>query len=217
MPAGARNASIRVLTTVTLALCGWLGVASHAQAQIGTAIVVTTTADTEANDSACSLREAIIASNTNGIADFSAAGCSGLGIDSIRFALGSGTPTIDIGATPLPTITDRVTISGNTGGATRVVLNGPAGLTGLHVGPTAANSTLRFLVMQQFLRAVHLQGAGSVLISSYIGTDASGMSAVPNGTGVFIEGDNCSGQGFSGQWVDGHSNAHAASFASLQS
>ena len=83
-----------------------------------------------------------------------------------------------------------MTIAGNTGGQTRAVLNGPAGLTGLHVGPTAADSTLRFLVIQGFATGVHLQGAGSVLISSYIGTDANGVSAIPNETGVLIEADD---------------------------
>lgn len=177
------------ICTLVLILALLLALTDGAHAQIGSIIQVTTTADTEAADGACSLREAIIASNTNANADFTALSCQGTGIDSIRFGLGSGTPLIEVGGIPLPTITDRVTIAGNTGGATRVALNGPGGLTGLDVGPTAADSTLRFLVIQQFLIGIRLQGDRSVLISSYIGTDASGMSAVPNGTGVLIEGD----------------------------
>jgi CSLREA domain-containing protein len=183
----APSASIRVLATFTLALCMALASSAHAQ---GSIIQVTTTADTTAADGFCSLREAIMASNTNSIADGSTTGCQGTGIDSIRFGLGAGNPSINIGATPLPTITDRVTIAGNTGGATRVELRGPGGNTGLQIGPTAGSSTLRFLVMSNFLTAIHIEGAGSVLISSYIGTDATGMIMRGNGTGVLLQGDN---------------------------
>ncbi len=190
MPVMARSASIRVLATSILATLGWLAIASSAHAQVGSIIQVTTPADTVTPDGFCSLREAIIASNTNGAGDSSAPSCTGTGIDSIRFGLGAGNPFVNVGATPLPMITDRVTIAGNTGGATRVELRGPGGNTGLHIGPTAGSSTLRFLVMSNFLTAIHIEGAGTVLISSYIGTDPTGLIMRGNGTGVLLQGDN---------------------------
>jgi CSLREA domain-containing protein len=174
--------------------------ASSDPASAGIIILVNTTEDVVDGDGDCSLREAIIAANTNTITD----GCgSGVwsGADSIRFQLGSGNPIIQVGATPLPTVTEQVTIAGNTGGATRVTLDGPrpaASTTGLDIGPSATNSTIRFLVVYNFTLGIHLRGAGSVLISSYIGPDSTGMGAWGNGTGVTIGADTVRVGGTSG-------------------
>src|SRR5215471_12845789 len=88
-------------------------------------ITVNSTNDIQANDGQCTLREAIIAANTNtasgGMAGECAAGSAGL--DNIVFNVGSGNPQINVSGT-FPTITEPVSINGNTGGATRIVING---------------------------------------------------------------------------------------------
>jgi CSLREA domain-containing protein len=178
MKAKARSAPKPILVWSVLALLGGLIFSGTASAQVGSIIQVTTAVDSTSADGFCSLREAIIASNTNSNADGSASGCAGTGIDSIRFSLGSGTPTISL-LTALPDITDRVTISGNTGGATRVLLQEldfvPPIAAGLHVTSTAANSNLRFLWLRTFNTGFWLQGAGSVLTSSWIGENEYGV------------------------------------------
>jgi CSLREA domain-containing protein len=188
MPAGAHSASNRTLATFTLVFAGWLAVAGSAHAQIGSIILVTTTADTVAADGGCSLREAIIASNTNSIADFSTTGCAGTRTDSIRFALGSGTPQIQV-LSALPEITAQVTISGNTGGATRVELRGPGsgGFSGLVV--KANGTTVRGLVINNFNGSgIVIQTTSVTVTNCLIGTAADGVSPLPNHWGVYIDG-----------------------------
>ena len=84
-------------------------------------ITVSTAVDEDVDNGVCSLREAIIAANTNASYHGCAAANAGVN-DTIQFALGAGTPTINISTTPLPTITQWVTING---GAARVELHGP--------------------------------------------------------------------------------------------
>ena len=86
-------------------------------------IVVSTAVDEDVDNGVCSLREAIIAANTNADYHGCAAADAGVG-DSITFTLGAGTPTINISTTQLPTITEAVTIDG---GANKVELHGPGG------------------------------------------------------------------------------------------
>ncbi len=179
-----------------LALGGWFARPQPADAGVvGSIILVTTTADTEADDGQCSLREAIIAANLNGIADT----CGpGTGPDSIRFSLGSGNPVINI-TSDLPQITEQVTIAGNTGGATRVVLHGPGQLSdfGIDVGVGASNTVVRHLVINNFFVGIRSSATNVSVRSNYIGTDATGMLAQGNlggvssaGTGLVIGGTN---------------------------
>jgi CSLREA domain-containing protein len=81
-------------------------------------ITVNSAADTTANDGVCTLREAIIAANTNtpsgAMAGECAAGQASPTVDTIAFAIpGSGVHTITLGSA-LPDITDPVTIDGYT-------------------------------------------------------------------------------------------------------
>jgi CSLREA domain-containing protein len=85
-------------------------------------ITVTTVKDIIDSDGVCSLREAIIAANSNSA--FSDCTSGTVGLDTIEFAIGSGTPSIIINGLPLPSVTDLLIIQGNSGGATRVELNG---------------------------------------------------------------------------------------------
>jgi len=152
-------------------------------------ITVTTTNDTVAVDSQCSLREAILAANSNTAVDSCTAGTAGL--DTIQFSLGAGTPTINI-TSPLPTITEPVTINGNTGGATRVELNGSvagAGTNGLNI--TAGSSTISNLVINRFSgNGINLQtNGGNTVQACLIGTDSAGNVDLGNGlNGISLTG-----------------------------
>ena len=176
-----------------LCVAGALQVARPQHAAAQATILVNTSNDEDTNNATCSLREAIIAANTNG----SYHGCiaSGAGVgDVISFALGTGTPRINIGATPLPVITQWVTING---GAGRVELHGPggppvSGQHGLTVSPTGFGTTIRNLVINNFADDGIFINADEVsVVGCYIGTDATGTMAVPNqGFGVQVGGGN---------------------------
>jgi len=88
-----------------------------ASAQAAT-IIVNSTADTVANDGVCTLREAIIAANTNTVSGAAAGECAAgqasPTVDTIAFNIpGSGVHTI-IPTSALPAITDPVLIDGYT-------------------------------------------------------------------------------------------------------
>ncbi|MEX0684236.1 MAG: CSLREA domain-containing protein [Dehalococcoidia bacterium] len=130
----------------------------------------------------CTLREAIDAANVDNSTDV------------IEFALGAGTPTIDVSAGGLPAITQPVTIDGNTGGATRVELDGGAagaGADGLRI-TGGTGSTIRALVINGFSdNGIEIVGpsGGNKIEGSYIGTNAAGTAAVVNtGDGVVVTG-----------------------------
>ena len=132
---------------------------------------------------ACTLRAAIQEANATTT------------LDTIAFNIGSGTPTIQVGSTtlsPLPTITQPVIINGNTGGATRIELNGTsagAGANGLTI--SAGGSTVEALVINRFGGSgIVLTTSGSnVIKNNYIGSDAAGTSVLGNmADGVLIVG-----------------------------
>ena len=131
------------------------------------------------NDSgADSLRQAILDANAS------------LGADAIAFNIGGGGVQTIAPLSPLPTITDAVTIDGWTqpgfAGSPIIELNGAgagsspsaAGLT-----ITGGNSTVRGLVINRFATfGIHLLTNGNnVIAGNYIGTDVTGMAALGNG------------------------------------
>jgi CSLREA domain-containing protein len=143
-------------------------------------IVVNTTTDAVAADGFCSLAEAIQAANTNAQINECNAGVPGL--DNIVFNVGAGTPTISI-ASPLPAITEAVTIDGATGGATRIEINGGnqgAGVNGLTI--TGGNSTIRSLVINRFTGSgIHISDSGGNRIENcFLGVNAAGTAAQAN-------------------------------------
>jgi CSLREA domain-containing protein len=130
----------------------------------------------------CTLREAINAANANS------------GLDTIEFNIGAGTPTITL-ASSLPTITNPVTINGNTGGATRVEVigngppYGPPYPGGLAI--TAGSSTVRAMVINRLGGSITLVTNGSNIVENcLIGTNAAGTASLApfNGDGVGIYG-----------------------------
>ena len=157
-------------------------------------ITVNTTADDATANGNCTLREAIQAANTNAAVDACAAGAAAPTQDAINFSLGSGTPSIAVSSTlgALPAITERVTIDGSTGGATRVELNGGsfgAGVDGLEV--TTSNVILRKLVINRFTGdGIEINGSsatGNSVEGCFIGTDTVGVTDQGNAqNGVLI-------------------------------
>ncbi len=109
------------------------------------------------------------------------------GADLITFNL-AGSRTIDVTTDPLPDITEAVTIDG---GSPRVELNGTAVIKGNGLTILASNVTVRGLVINRFnLGGIQILGGvnGCVIQGNFIGTDASGTSALANGgPGVNID------------------------------
>jgi len=150
-----------------------------AAAASSSTFVVNSTDDTDdgaCSEENCTLREAIKAANANP------------GEDKIVFRLGGGTPLIKVGATglgQLPTITDTVSINGNSGGSTRIELNGVnAGSLSAGLTVSADKCLIKGLVINQFERAGLLLtfSSGSVVQNCLLGTDATGTVAIGNGT-----------------------------------
>jgi uncharacterized repeat protein (TIGR01451 family)/CSLREA domain-containing protein len=128
----------------------------------------------------CTLREAIIAANSNP------------GADTINFQIGTGLQTINV-TSALPLVSGSVTIDGTTQpGFTNkplIELNGVStgeGISGLTI--TGGNSTIRGLVINRFgEHGIVLQSGGNVVEGNFIGTDSAGTSAAGNDmTGVLV-------------------------------
>ena len=177
-----------VFTIATLA--GLAFIAAPRRADGAATIVVSTAVDEDVDNGVCSLREAIIAANTN--ADYH--GCSaGVG-DMVTFDLGPGTPTINISTTPLPVITQAVTIDG---GANKVELHGPGGPAASgHHGLTVAQSGFGTIIRNLVINnagddGIFIDADEVWVFGCYIGTDKTGTSAMPNqGFGIQIFGGN---------------------------
>jgi CSLREA domain-containing protein len=170
-------------TRTAAAVVGLLtaGLVPVGPARADTTIVVTTTANTTALDGGCSLREAIQAANENrSILDCFVRGG---GYDRIEFALGGGTPVIDVGTTPLPEITSPVEIDG---GPNRVELRGNGTGDGLTFsGAGSVGSVVRRLVIGGFRTGVRIASNSIVLVvGSFIGTNAEGDAGNPNLWGI---------------------------------
>lgn len=145
-----------------------------------------------ANNGQCTLREAIINANSNNQSGSTDCTAGMAGADTIVFNVGTGTPTINV-TSALPTITEPVTIQGNTGGATRVELNGAgagASVNGLTI--SAGNSVIERLVINRFTGdGIQITGAGFNTVKGCIlGLDSSGTIVRANNVGVAIRGSS---------------------------
>ena len=105
------------------------------------------------------------------------------GADEIHFDLGTGTPTLKP-ESPLPWITEALTIDGGTGGATRVEISGGnAGTGSLGLVLRGGSSVLHSLVLNAWgWTAVQLWGDGNRVENCFIGTGPAGDGA-GNGNG----------------------------------
>ncbi len=119
------------------------------------------------------------------------------GANVIAFALSdSSLHTISV-QSPLPAITNPVTLDGTTQpgftGSPLIELDGSgAGGNAAGLQITAGNSTVRGLVINGFSQSgiaiIGSNASGNVIEENYIGTDATGTTAVANVVGVDING-----------------------------
>ncbi len=163
-------------------------------------VTVNSTADTTvASDGQCTLREAIL--NTNNGNNTSGTDCVAgtIGADVIEFNIPNGGNRATIAMTSsLPTITDPVTINGNSQCATPpcIKLNGAAVPDPLNTALNAltvatGSSVIRGLVFANWpFGGIQLEGAtgGNLVQGNHFGVDFNGTTATPNlGSGVEIE------------------------------
>ena len=118
------------------------------------------------------------------------------GVDAITFAIGSGPRTIAV-LSALPTITDPLVLDATTqpgfAGKPLIELTGSqvastSSTTGISI--TAGDSVVRGLAINRFSgNGVRLlTRGGNVVCGNYVGTNASGTAAAPNGgQGVFVQ------------------------------
>jgi CSLREA domain-containing protein len=168
-------------------------------------ITVNSAADTAANDGVCTLREAIIAANTDTASGAMAGECAaGSGSDTIVFSIpGAGVHTIVLGSA-LPTITTQITIDGYTqpGASANTLAVGddavilieldasalPSSTVVMNV--TGSNSTIRGLDIHgnagTNLALIAIQGGDNNAIEgNFIGIDPTGTAGSSgNGNGV---------------------------------
>lgn len=156
-------------------------------------LLATFTVLNTADSGAGSLRQAILDANSTPN--------TGSTPDTIDFAITTGVGDVKTiqPVTPLPAISESVLIDGNTqpGSATtptpRVELDGTlltsSGVNGLSI--VSLGVTVRGLVINHFSGAgIEISGgaSGASVTNTFIGTDASGVSAAPNGVGIQIVG-----------------------------
>ncbi|MFN0112303.1 MAG: beta strand repeat-containing protein [Blastocatellia bacterium] len=192
---------------ISVTLLGVSFKASQARFNLPSAatILVNDSGEAVANDGKCTLREAIIAANSNTASGGAAGECAAgmVGADNIEFALGTSTPVISL-TSQLPQITEPIRIKGNSGGATRVELNGAsagAGANGLTV--SGGNSSIERLVVNRFSGdGVRITGGGFNTVKGCIlGLDSSGTIVRANNIGLAIRGssDNVIGSKIPGE------------------
>ena len=140
---------------------------------------------TNTNDSgAGSLRDALDDANLSG------------GADDISFNIpGSGPHTIAL-ATPLPSITEALTIDGSTGAdaaalaPTKAVFLDGGGTTTNALTASASGVVIRGLAIGNFQSvAIALDSGGAIVEGNFLGTDATGLIDQGNGAeGIFVTG-----------------------------
>jgi len=205
MRAFARGSVARVLRAVAMLAAGLTGASA-----LAATITVNSNADTVANDGVCTLREAIIAANTDTASGGAAGECAaGSGTDTIQFAIpGGGVHTITLGGSPLPTITQPVTIDGYTqaGASQNTLATGDNAVLVIEIDAssvapgsaviniTGGNTTIRGLDIHgnagtTFALIAVQSAANNVIEGNFIGINPDGTTgASGNGNGVSIFG-----------------------------
>jgi CSLREA domain-containing protein len=192
-----------------LALAAGLLVARAAAANT---ITVNSAADTTADDGVCTLREAIIAANTNTASGAMTGECAAgaAGADTIAFAIpGAGVHTIQP-TSALPMTTEPVTIDGFSQGVATpnslAVGNNAVLLIeidGINAGSInggllkigGGNSTVKGLVINRGQGsnsfALEIASAGNTVVGNFIGSDTTGTLARGSGCqAVNVAGGN---------------------------
>ncbi len=170
-----------------------------ASGALASTITVNSVADTIGDDGACTLREAIIAANTDTASGVSAGECAAgevaPTVDTIAFAIpGAGVHTISP-LSALPMITQPVTIDGytqpgsspntnpTTMGLNAVITIELRGMVNDGLNIQADNCTVKGLVINSFPgNALDVFSNGNVITGNFIGTNTAGTAALPNGS-----------------------------------
>jgi hypothetical protein len=172
----------------SMKLIGALGASIFALAAATSAQAATTiTVNDPGNSGPGTLRDAINSANNKP------------NTDVIEFHMGAGVHTIRP-TTPLPAITQPVTLDGYAGSATPATASSPAELkvvidaVNLDDGLVIESDgvTVRGLNIQHALReGMHVEGSGNTIAGNYIGTGVDGSAAEGNRLeGVRVFGDN---------------------------
>jgi uncharacterized repeat protein (TIGR01451 family) len=156
--------------------------ATSVQPAVAMTFLVTTTTDNgdDVVPTPGSLREAILDANAN------------VGADTINFNIPGAAPHIIIPPSPLPAITEAVTINGTSqpdfAGTPVVELNGLSAGASNGLIINAPSSSVRGLVINRFSGSgIVVSGNGNIIEGNFIGTNATGSFALGNGQdGVFI-------------------------------
>jgi CSLREA domain-containing protein/uncharacterized repeat protein (TIGR01451 family) len=148
-------------------------------------ITVTSAADNTIVDGQCTLREAIIAANSNSTTGDCTAGTAGL--DTIHFAIGSGTQTINL-ASALPAITEPLTIDATTqpgySGTPLIDVNGSAAGTSVGLTLVASGNAVTGLAIDHFaLEGIRVASSNNVISSNRIAFNGSASTV---GAGVRV-------------------------------
>ena len=177
-------------------------------------ITVNSTADTQANDGKCTLREAIVSANTDTASGAAANECAaGAGADIVQFAILAADP----GCTPggvctittsgMPSIAAPVTIDGytqsgaavntssvGTNAVLKIVVKAASISTGTGFFLDSTDATLRGLVIANFSKGIQtLSGPTTVtvkVLGCFLGTDAAGTATVYNNRDIDATGDS---------------------------
>ena len=157
-----------------------------------TTITVNNTGDAAAEDAACTLREAIVAANTNaesgdgvGGAPECVAGQAPPAVDTIAFSIAGAGPHVISPNPSLPSVLETVMIDGSTE-ADEVRLDGiGAGVSSTGLDVAAADVTIDELTIVRFATGVDISGATDAVVrDSFIGTDPAATAGLGNTDGI---------------------------------
>ncbi len=177
-------------------------------------ITVNSTADTQSNDGKCTLREAIVAANTDTASGAAANECgAGAGADAVHFAVlagdagctAGGVCTITTGG--MPSITAPVTIDGytqsgaafntssvGTNAVLKIVVKSASISSGTGFFLDSTDVTLRGLVIANFSKGIETLGGPTTVtvkvLGCFLGTDATGSATVYNNRDIDATGDS---------------------------
>src|SRR5215211_4246357 len=186
----------RSLTYGQRALAGAIAVLALAPAGAAAAtITVNSTADTAANDGACTLREAITAANDNAVsgvaANECAAGQADPTADTIEFDITGAGPHVISPGSPYSEIEEVVTIDGGTDntpgpGADEIRLDGAGAGPAFGFDVRADGVTIDSMTITRFSNAIQLfEVDGATVTASNLGTDSTGTAGIGNvGRGI---------------------------------
>ncbi|MEO1127585.1 MAG: right-handed parallel beta-helix repeat-containing protein [Cyanobacteria bacterium J06639_16] len=164
-----------------------VSILGYATPSLAATITVTGAGDTVAADGQCTLREAMQAANTDTAVNECIAGDAGL--DTINIPAAT---TINVGGTPLPTISTPMTIVGGSQTTTIIDYQGNGG-PGFLIAATAAGSTIQNLTIESVGQGGGV-GSGAIIrveapnttLDTLIVQDSIGADR--NGSGIFFNG-----------------------------